>query len=854
MCRLQFFVVVGLALVVAGAAGAQRLGQGNVLLEYWWDGGISGTIASLEEHSEYLRGRPGASEWRKSLDRPDLPYTNYYGVRARGYLIPPETGAYTFWLYGNDEVKLYVRGQNDQQPIEVNLSVIGDWTRPGRTVWERYPSRMVEGVPLVARQRYYFDIRYVDGEGAGAFGVGWAGPGISDGPVIIDGKYLAPFIRERDPLLVAHNPTPANGSVGIAPSSLQWESRVTGILHDVYLGISFSDVNDASREDMRGVLVSQDQSANSYEFEEPLESGRTYHWRVDEVIPGETIVRGSVWSFTVRPEIPWDPFPRNGDQSVNLNADLTWDSVGESSFYTVYFGEEYHAVEGGIVDSLTTDDPSYDPGLLQPNRTYYWRVDEFVQGELRQGEVWTFTTADPFVFVFDDFEDYDNPTDRWEVAGGGQVGHPAGDGSRVMETRLEYVYGGAQSMPLYYNNPGPLDYSQADYHIPEPYLDLTIGGRVNAYRLHIRGTEGNDPARFYVAVTDSGGASAEVYHPDHEVAATTRWQKWTIPLSKFERSSDGKRVNLEAIAKISIGVGTFGGFVTARNDAVSIASGSQGVVDCDDAEGTGGLLPVFVDGFVRDMFSGKRVTKQSNCIVTLRHLDSLEEEDSDDTNSLGHYFLEPDPGTYWASVTADGFPDLAAHTVQVKLCCDGRRDFLLQRGNAPEGSVYRFLSPSFLSKSNWFCTASIFEMIEHLRSDDWTYNGIAFCSAVTGTHNPKPVRRFRSKFKGTFFYTVDQAKTKTFTDDDNEIVWEFEEEEAFQVYSEDERPGDAKAVHDYWSPSSECHFYTLSESTDPGTWANAEEWVESGIIPWWTEVNDWSYEGIAWYATVPTPE
>jgi len=70
----------------------------------------------------------------------------------------------------------------------------------------------------------------------------------------------------------------------------------------VYLGARFADVNDASRANPMGVLVSQGQTAATYD-PGPLELGQTYYWRVDEVNgpPDYTIFKGQVWSFEVEP-------------------------------------------------------------------------------------------------------------------------------------------------------------------------------------------------------------------------------------------------------------------------------------------------------------------------------------------------------------------------------------------------------------------------------------------------------------------------------------------------------------------------------------------------------------------------
>ncbi|MBP8304534.1 MAG: discoidin domain-containing protein [Phycisphaerae bacterium] len=84
---------------------------------------------------------------------------------------------------------------------------------------------------------------------------------------------------------------------------LHWTPGADARTHDVYLGTVAEDVNAASRTDTRGVLVSQGQDANTFDPAGLMAFGRTYYWRVDEVgdLPGSTVCRGVVWSFTTEP-------------------------------------------------------------------------------------------------------------------------------------------------------------------------------------------------------------------------------------------------------------------------------------------------------------------------------------------------------------------------------------------------------------------------------------------------------------------------------------------------------------------------------------------------------------------------
>ncbi|HPC94340.1 MAG TPA: discoidin domain-containing protein [Sedimentisphaerales bacterium] len=101
----------------------------------------------------------------------------------------------------------------------------------------------------------------------------------------------------------AADPSPSDKATDVPRDvDLGWGAGKYAAAHDLYLGTVRDDVNDASRSDPRGVLVSQGQTATTFD-PSYLAYGQTYFWRVDEVNapPDNTIFKGEVWSFTVEP-------------------------------------------------------------------------------------------------------------------------------------------------------------------------------------------------------------------------------------------------------------------------------------------------------------------------------------------------------------------------------------------------------------------------------------------------------------------------------------------------------------------------------------------------------------------------
>ncbi len=99
----------------------------------------------------------------------------------------------------------------------------------------------------------------------------------------------------------ASAPNPSDGATDVLRDVvLEWSPGEFAHTHDVYFGTVFEDVSNANRANPMGVLVSQGQSAATYDPPGRLEFDQTYYWRIDEVNapPDGSIHKGDVWTFT----------------------------------------------------------------------------------------------------------------------------------------------------------------------------------------------------------------------------------------------------------------------------------------------------------------------------------------------------------------------------------------------------------------------------------------------------------------------------------------------------------------------------------------------------------------------------
>ena len=370
------------------------------------------------------------------------------------------------------------------------------------------------------------------------------------------------------PPKTAYNPNPADG-IEVADANtvtLSWTAGFGAKLHTVYFGDDFDTVANAT--------VGTPSGTTTYN-PGPLEGEKVHYWRVDE-FDGLGTYTGDVWTFTT-PGAVGNPQPANGADDVGMATVLSWTPADNAASHEVYLGLDKDAVRSADTASpeykgaRALGAESYDAGLLEPDMTYYWRIDEVYTGNTVKGPVWTFTVG-AFVLV-DDFESY---TDD-DVAGeaiwqtwidgfgvpdnGAQVGY-------LMPPYAEQtiVHGGAQSMPLLYTNEGGVTNSEASMTLAAP-RDWTQAG-VAELSLWFRGVSSNAAEPLYAAISNAAGAPGIVANDDPAAATSGRWTEWRIALQAFADQG----ITLTNVDKIAIGLGSKGG----------AAAGGTGTMYIDD--------------------------------------------------------------------------------------------------------------------------------------------------------------------------------------------------------------------------------------------------------------------------------
>jgi hypothetical protein len=198
--------------------------------------------------------------------------------------------------------------------------------------------------------------------------------------------------------------------------------------------------------------------------------------------------------------------PRDGSTNISQAPILSWKSGKYAASHNVYFGSVQNSLTQVATYPLGQEQYGPITPALDPNKTYYWRIDEVNDlhpDKLWVGKVWSFTTA-PYLAV-DDFEYYDDVNNQifftWEDYVVNNTGMTVGHFVPPY-TETQIVHLGAQSMYMRYDNDGTVNegvvidnisyeqsgtqlYSEAQRTWAEPQ-DWTVKG-ANSLMLWFRG-------------------------------------------------------------------------------------------------------------------------------------------------------------------------------------------------------------------------------------------------------------------------------------------------------------------------------------------------------------------------------
>ncbi len=178
------------ALAITMLASALAAQPANTILLERWDGIGGSSVTDLTTNANYP-DNPTSRAYPTNFEIP-LNVADGYGTRARGYVTPPTTGNYTFWIAADDNAELWLGTSSDPSTARIIASA-PTWT--GSREWTKFSQQQSAVIALTAGTSYYIETRHKEGSGGDNLAVGWQGPGITgETERPIPGTRLSPFV------------------------------------------------------------------------------------------------------------------------------------------------------------------------------------------------------------------------------------------------------------------------------------------------------------------------------------------------------------------------------------------------------------------------------------------------------------------------------------------------------------------------------------------------------------------------------------------------------------------------------------------------------------------------------------
>ena len=222
-------VVVGLTCLGWNGAWAQQT-QGLLQEVYSNIGGMQ--VSDLINHPSFP-SQPSSEAILNDFEAPTNVADNY-GQRVRGFVLPPQTGDYVFWLASDDGGALFL--STDESPAnKVEIATVPGWTTPRQ--WNRYREQESKPIRLESGRRYYVEALMKEQGGGDNLAVRWRLPdGAIEEP--IPNKRLRPVglgppeIAEQPRSLTVNEGEAAVFSVSLTRTlgvSFQWQRNGSDI-------------------------------------------------------------------------------------------------------------------------------------------------------------------------------------------------------------------------------------------------------------------------------------------------------------------------------------------------------------------------------------------------------------------------------------------------------------------------------------------------------------------------------------------------------------------------------------------------------------------------------------------------
>lgn len=160
---------IGVAPDTMAAFRSWVIEKGWITREVFYD--IPGVaVSNLTSAQKFLDGTPDVVERILCTETPSH-VADYYGQRLYGYILPPASDEYVFYVASDNQSELWISSDHSPNNKHVVASVEG-WTQ--RREWHKYPSQKSAPIAMQSGKAYYFEVLMKEDGSGDVLAVGWA--------------------------------------------------------------------------------------------------------------------------------------------------------------------------------------------------------------------------------------------------------------------------------------------------------------------------------------------------------------------------------------------------------------------------------------------------------------------------------------------------------------------------------------------------------------------------------------------------------------------------------------------------------------------------------------------------------
>lgn len=204
--------------------------------------------------------RPAGADIRRSFEGP-INWGEFHLTRMRGFLHPPVSGEYTFWIASDNSSELWLSADSQASRARRIASVARfQWVSPRQ--WSKFPSQRSEPVFLKAGESYYIEAFSEQTTVDENLAVAWQGPNLAQS--VIAGGFLTPWGATAET---------TNGVL-----REYWTNFYAGDLRDITAPRQFESAITAQKVVARVLGPAEMPRARQISLGQPIQKENNYNW------------------------------------------------------------------------------------------------------------------------------------------------------------------------------------------------------------------------------------------------------------------------------------------------------------------------------------------------------------------------------------------------------------------------------------------------------------------------------------------------------------------------------------------------------------------------------------------------